>query len=109
MGASVSFAGSACISGNGDKDRITALERKYPKAGLESRNIRRHHTHPSCVQKAIRRAVSKSGINKRAGVHTLRHCFETHMLMAGVDLCVSQPGTQKTPGGVGARGSSLQN
>ncbi len=85
----------------------TALERKYPRAGLElswqyvfpgagtsvdpsTGSIRRHHTHPSCVQKAMRRAVSESGINKRAGVHTLRHCFATHMLMAGVDLCEIQ-------------------
>ncbi len=85
----------------------TALERKYPRAGLElcwqyvfpgsgpsvdpsTGNISRHHTHPSCVQKAMRRAVIASGINKRAGVHTLRHCFATHMLMAGVDLCEIQ-------------------
>ena len=84
-----------------------ALERKYPGAGLElcwqyvfpgtgyfvdpsTGNVRRHHIHPSCVQKAVRRAVLESGINKRASVHTLRHCFATHMLMAGVDLCEIQ-------------------
>ncbi len=84
-----------------------ALERKYPGAGIElswqyvfpgawfsvdssTGDVRRHHIHPSLVQKAIRRAVLKSGINKRASVHTLRHCFATHMLMAGVDLCEIQ-------------------
>lgn len=85
----------------------SALERKYQGAGLElcwqyifpssrpsvdpiTGNVRRHHIHPSCVQKGMRKAVRESGINKRAGVHTLRHCFATHMLMAGVDLCEIQ-------------------
>jgi len=34
--------------------------------------------------------VLASGIGKRAGVHTLRHCFATHLLLSGVDLCEIQ-------------------
>ena len=46
--------------------------------------------HPSGIQREMRRAVQESGINKHAGVHTLRHCFATHLLMSGVDLCEIQ-------------------
>lgn len=84
-----------------------ALERKYPKAGLEwnwqyvfpsekpslnpdTGEIRRHHIHPSSVQRAMRLAVKVSGVSKHATIHTLRHSFATHLLMSGVDLCEIQ-------------------
>jgi len=36
-------------------------------------------------------ARDAAGITKRGGVHTLRHCYATHLLEAGVDLhCISQ-------------------
>ncbi|MCD4776899.1 MAG: integron integrase [Candidatus Aegiribacteria sp.] len=84
-----------------------ALARKYPNAGREwgwqylfpaanasidpaTGEVRRHHLHPSGIQRAMRKAVRSSGIVKRASIHTLRHSFATHLLMSGVDLCAIQ-------------------
>jgi len=44
----------------------------------------------SGVQRAFRKAIAESGINKGATVHSLRHSWATHLLEAGVNLRLIQ-------------------
>ena len=79
-----------------------ALRRKYPAApssfewqwffpssGLcceEDGTVVRHHVHVSSIQKAVRQAVRRSGVQKPAGCHTFRHSFATELLQRGSDI-----------------------
>lgn len=78
------------------------LARKYPQAPMQfgwhylfpsnklssfnDSNLRRHHIDSSGVRKAIKRASTKSEIDKQVTSHTMRHSFATHLLQRGADI-----------------------
>ena len=84
--------------GKGNKDRYTLLSKRllldlrnywrayHPKTWLfPGRNSDKPLTTKS-AEYAYNIAKWRAGIKRGRGIHTLRHCFATHLLEAGVDL-----------------------
>lgn len=88
--------------GKGRKDRFTILPqnlldelRAYwkacrPQSWLFFGRSKDKHMAIGTAQRIYYNAKSKTGINKGNGIHTLRHCFATHLLDQGVDISTIQ-------------------
>ena len=62
------------------------VERGSLSVDPRSGKVRRHHINESLIQKAVKEATLRAGINKKVGCHTLRHSFATHLLEARYDI-----------------------
>ena len=90
-------------SGKGKKDRyvmlgesLLALLRQYyqavrPKGEyLFPGQKPQQHISTTAVSLVLRKVIRETGLSKKVTMHTLRHCFATHLLEAGTDIRILQ-------------------
>jgi len=90
-------------SGKGKKDRyvmlgesLLALLRQYyqavrpPGGYLFPGQKLQQHISTTAVSLVLRKVIRETGLSKKVTMHTLRHCFATHLLEAGTDIRILQ-------------------
>ncbi len=98
--------GERCLlrveQGKGAKDRLVPIapalltqlrhywNRHRPRTSLFSNDTTGRGLGISCAQRIYRRAKQRSGVQKRGGIHALRHAYATHQLEAGLPVHLLQ-------------------
>jgi len=90
-------------SGKGKKDRyvmlgeslVDLLRQYYQKVRPQGEYLFPGYSphRPICttaVSQVLRKVVRQTGLAKKVSMHTLRHCFATHLLEAGTDIRILQ-------------------
>jgi site-specific recombinase XerD len=90
-------------SGKGKKDRyvmlgeslLTLLRQYYqavrPQGGyLFPGQQPQRHISTASVSRVLQKVIRETGLSKKVTMHTLRHCFATHLMEAGTDIRILQ-------------------